>query len=80
MDKRQILRECVENLALLTQLGLSVAIPMVLCLYGAGWVRGRFDLGLWVMFVGLLLGLVMAGMSLWQFWLLIRKRFDGKNK
>ena len=57
MDKNQILKECMENLALLTQLGLSIAIPPLLCLYAADWLRNRLDLGLWVMAVALVFGL-----------------------
>ena len=57
MDKHQILKECAENLALLTQLGLSVAVPPLLCLYAADWLRNRLNLGLWIMVIALLLGL-----------------------
>lgn len=79
MDKRQILRECAENLALLTQLGISVAAPPMLCLYAAGWLRDRFSLGGWVMAAGLILGIGGGVMSAWRFWLIIRKRFEGKD-
>ena len=80
MDNRQILRECAENLALLTQLGCSVAAPPILCLYAAAWLRGRFALGLWIMAIGLLLGLGGSAVSAWKFWKLIRRRFDREPK
>lgn len=44
----------------MTQLGLSVAAPLV-CYTGlAVWLRSRFGLGVWVIFVGLALGLYSA--------------------
>lgn len=79
MDKRQILRECAENLALLTQLGISVAAPPLLCLYLADWLRDQFSLGIWIMAVGLVLGIGGSVTSVYRFWLMIRKRFEGKD-
>lgn len=44
----------------LTQLGISVAAPLVLCTLGALWLRSRFGLGGWVLFVGIGLGIYLA--------------------
>ncbi len=44
----------------LTQLGLSVAVPPVLCTWGALWLRNRFSLGPWVLFLGIGLGFYLA--------------------
>ena len=74
MEKHRFLSEVAENLALLTQLGLSVAIPPLLCLAAAGWLRSRFDLGLWIMVVGLLLGIGGGMTSFWKLWKMIEKR------
>lgn len=74
MDKRQILKECIENLALLTQLGLSIAVPPLVCLYAAGWLRDRLELGLWVMVLALLLGLGGSIANVWKFWKMIEQR------
>lgn len=41
----------------LTQLGLSVAAPLAGFLLAAIWLRSRFDLGAWIIWVGLFLGL-----------------------
>lgn len=74
MDKHQILKECIENLTLLTQLGLSIAIPPLVCLYAAGWLRNRLDLGLWIMVIALIFGLGGSVGSFWKFWKMIEKR------
>lgn len=47
-------------LAWLTQLGLSTAVPLAGFVLLAVWLRNRFGLGLWVLFVGIGLGLLFA--------------------
>ncbi|MDO5547693.1 MAG: AtpZ/AtpI family protein [Eubacteriales bacterium] len=79
MDNRQILRECAENLALLAQLGISIAVPPLLCLYAADWLRDRFSLGGWILAVGLVIGIGGGVMSAWKFWRMIRKRFQNED-
>lgn len=41
----------------LTQLGISVAGPLAGFILLAVWLRQRFDLGIWVLIVGLVLGI-----------------------
>lgn len=74
MDKHQILKECMENLALLTQLGVSIAVPPILCLLAANWLRGKWGLGLWIMIVALVLGLGGSASNVWKFWKQLKKR------
>ena len=44
----------------LTQLGLSIAVPLAGFIWLAVWLRERFHLGLWVVFAGVGLGLFCA--------------------
>jgi len=44
----------------LMQLGISVAVPMLMFVLGAVWLRGRFGLGAWIIVVGVLLGIYGA--------------------
>lgn len=80
MDKHQILKECAENLALLTQLGLSVVVPPLLCLYAADWLRNRLNLGLWIMVIALLLGLGGAAVNVWRTWKMIERRGEKQHR
>lgn len=48
----------------ITQLGLSVAVPLGGFLALAVWLRSRFDWGIWVIIVGLVLGVVCAAEGL----------------
>ncbi len=44
----------------LAQLGLSVAVPLVLFIGGAVWLRNRFELGGWIVILGVALGVLGA--------------------
>ena len=44
----------------LTQLGLSVALPLAGFIFLALWLRSQFGWGDWVLWVGIVLGLVSA--------------------
>jgi len=53
----------VKNLRLivwLTQLGLSVAMPLGGFIWLAVWLRQRLDWGVWVIIVGVALGVICA--------------------
>ena len=53
----------MKNLQLLiwlTQLGLSTAVPLAGFVWLTVWLRNRFDLGLWVVLVGIGLGVFSA--------------------
>lgn len=50
----------VSLLTWLTQLGLSVALPLAGFIFLALWLRSYFSLGDWVLWVGIVLGLVSA--------------------
>ena len=44
----------------LTQLGLTVALPLGGFIWLAAWLRDRFDLASWVLWLGIVLGIVFA--------------------
>lgn len=44
----------------LTQLGLSVALPLAGFIFLALWLRSQFGWGDWVLWIGIVLGLVTA--------------------
>ena len=50
----------LQMLTWLTQLGLSTAVPLAGFVLLGVWLRNRFDLGLWVLFAGVGLGLLFA--------------------
>ena len=52
--------KALEDLVWLTQLGLSVALPLALFLGGAVWLHNSRGWGSWVIWVGLIIGLSSA--------------------
>ena len=50
----------LQLLTWLTQLGLSTAVPLAGFVLLAVWLRNQFGLGVWVLFVGIALGLLSA--------------------
>lgn len=53
----------MKNLSMLvwlTQLGLSVGVPLAGFILLAVWLQGRFGWGSWVIWVGVVLGVICA--------------------
>ena len=50
----------LQLLVWLTQLGLSVAVPLAGCVWLSTWLRDTFSLGDWVLWVGVVFGAVCA--------------------
>ena len=55
---RKTYRVLAKNLPLVTQFGLSLVMPPVLCAFGANWLQRRFGFGSWIMLVAIVLGLL----------------------
>jgi protein-S-isoprenylcysteine O-methyltransferase Ste14 len=53
-------------LALVGQLGFSIACPMVLFIGGGAWLDNRLGWGSWFLFVGILLGVATAAGLFYQ--------------
>lgn len=60
IQKELITLKELSMLVWLTQLGLSVAFPLIGFVGVAVWLRQTFELGLWVLFVGIFLGMYCA--------------------
>lgn len=74
MEKKSNTLEVLRGLSYLTQVGISVATPIVLCLLAARWLQSRFEWGSWVLFAGLLIGLASGLVSLWNFLRLVERK------
>lgn len=44
----------------LTQLGLSVALPLAGFIFLALWLRNTFSLGNWILWAGIIIGIIAA--------------------
>lgn len=54
--------EVLKALAMLTQFGLQIFVPVASCIIIAGWAQRYYNLGSWVVILGVVLG-VGAGIS-----------------
>lgn len=54
------LYDVARHLVWLTQFGLSVVVPPMLCIAGSVWLRHRFTLGGWVVAAGVVVGVLAA--------------------
>lgn len=61
------LMKVLRNLTWLTQLGMSIIAPPVLCIGVCFWLQHRFSLGVWIMLLGVVLGLGAALSSAFRF-------------
>lgn len=47
----------LKYMSMISQLGISVIAPAIVCIWGAIWLKSKFNLGDWVVLVGIFLGL-----------------------
>ena len=66
-----------KALSQISQLGLSVAAPIVLSVWVSGWISRKFGLGNWVMLIGIVLGVGGAAASAVKFYQSVIKRKGG---
>ena len=64
----------LRSLTWLTQLGLSIIAPPVLCVGGCWWLQNRFSLGGWIMVLGIVLGLGASVSGAMQFYSTVRRQ------
>ena len=54
------LYDITRHLVWLTQFGLSICLPLILCVAASVWVQKTFSLGGWVVAAGVILGILGA--------------------
>ncbi len=72
--------EILQGLTYITQLGLSVATPPVVCVLAAIWAQRRWELGDWIVPVGLLAGVISGACSFVSFLRAARAKAEKKEE
>lgn len=66
MEGNKKVYKSLKYITMLTQLGISVVSPLIVCVPLAVWLKGRFALGDWIVLAGILLGIASGFYSFWQ--------------
>ncbi len=80
MDNKSNHLQMFKNITLLTQVGLTVATPLVICIWGASWLKDKFNLGEWVVLIGIVLGIGSSVSGLAEFIRYQSKKADSETK
>ncbi len=63
----------------LTQFGLSMVSPIILCLIFALWLKNTFNIGSWVILVAILLGAAASCMTMFKFMNTVKKEMEDRD-
>ena len=69
-----------KQLILFTQFGLSVIMPLLLCLLLCWVLTDRMAVGGWIYIPGFFFGLGGSGVTAWKMYLSVQKDLDNKPK
>ena len=81
-DYMKMFTEILKQLSWLTQFGLSLLTPTVLCIGVCYLLCSRLGLGAWIYIPGFILGLGSSAMVAWKFykWVMKDEKKAGKKK
>ena len=80
MQKELITLKELSMLVWLTQLGLSVAFPLMGFVWVSIWLRQSFGFGVWVIFAGIFLGMYCAIQGFVQSMKILNQMHNKKKK
>ena len=69
-----------RNLTILSQFGLSLAMPLLLCLFVAYQLREHFHLSYWIYLPAFFFGLAASFMTAYKFYLSVSKKEKKQEK
>ena len=78
--KSGMARELMDGIVLLSQFGMSIAVSMGVCLWGAAWLRDRYGLEKWIFIPAILLGLWLSFSSFRNISEVLKNRDAWKKK
>ena len=69
-----------QRLIMLGQLGLSLVMPVLICMGACYLLTSRVGLGLWIYFPGLIFGLGSSFMTAYKLWIKVIERERKKGE
>lgn len=79
MDENKNKYKQIRAAAQITQFGLSMISPVILCLIFALWLKNTFNIGNWVVIVAILLGVASSCMTMFNYIKTVKKEMGGKE-
>lgn len=70
----------MKQITLISQFGISLVVPLLLCLFLCSWLTERFALGSWIYIPGFILGLGSSAMTAYKLYLTVLKREQKEKK
>ena len=70
----------LRNFSLIGQMGISLAAPLLICLFLCSWLNSRFMIGGWIYIPGFIMGLGGSFMTAYKLYLAIMKTQKKKNR
>ncbi len=78
-DKKDGYYKALSNLALISQSGISMVVPIIGCVWLANYLMKKFDLGVWVLFIFIILGVMTAFANLYKLSQFSKKDEDNRK-
>lgn len=69
----------IRALAWVTQLGLNMVTPLVLCIIVAAWLKNKFGTGDWIIFAAIIIGAGSSMVSLFSYIKTVNKESGEKD-
>lgn len=63
----------------LTQFGLDMVTPILLCTIFGVWIKNTFNAGDWIVIVAIILGVAASGLNMMKFVKTVKKEMGGEN-
>ena len=73
-EDRNQLRTIFRQLSMLSQLGLSLVVPTLLCVFVCYWLTIKLGLGGWIYIPGFILGLGSSAMTAYKFYVSVMQK------
>lgn len=74
------LHKTFSALVTVSQLGLSIAAPIIICIMAGEWLQNKLALGQWVTLLSILIGTGSGFCSMIKFMKTIQKRIDEEKE
>lgn len=69
----------MRAVAEITQFGLNIVSPIIICLFAAIWLRDQFNLGSYVVLIAIILGVAAGVLNMFTFIKKVNTQMGGKN-